>query len=88
MKIQAPWSNDLNKTVHYEFQFKNKTVRPGMIVKLKRDSTQYKFICYVHDTKLDSTWIELISVNGYKATRIENISKVLVTKKKSRAKKE
>lgn len=82
-----PWSHDPNKTVHYEFLWKKRTVTPGTIIKLKHDRTQYRFICYVHDSRLNSTWIELMSVNGYKATRIENISNVLVTSKRSRAKK-
>lgn len=81
------WSQDPNKTVHYEFQYGKRTVTPGTVIKLKHDRTQYRFICYVYDARLNSTWVELLSVNGYKSARIENISKVLVTTKRSRAKK-
>jgi hypothetical protein len=84
----APWANDPNKTVHYEFKFKGKTVTPGMFLTLKHDRTHYKFVCYVHDTRLDSTWIELVSENGFKSARLDRVSKVLVTNKRSRAKKE
>ncbi len=84
---KEPWANDPNKTVHYEFLWKKRTVTPGTIIKLKNDRTQYRFICYVHDIRLNSTWVELMSNKGYRAVRIEKISNVLVTSKRSRAKK-
>lgn len=82
------WAHDLNKTVHYEFEFKNRTVTPGMTLTLKYDRTKYKFVCYVHDIKLDSTWLELISPEGFKSVRIDRVSKVFWTNKRSRAKKQ
>jgi hypothetical protein len=81
------WSHDENKSVHYEFEFKNRKVTPGMTLTLKYDRTTYKFICYVHDIRLDSTWLELISPEGFKSVRIDRVSKVYFTTKKSRAKK-
>lgn len=80
------WYNDQNKTVHYEFEFKKKTVLPGMTLKLKRDRSRYKFICYVHDIRLDKTWLELISPEGFKSVTMDKISKVYYTTKRSRAK--
>jgi hypothetical protein len=84
----ARWCHDPNKTVNYEFTFNKKVVTAGTVLKLKHDRTQYRFICLVHDSRLDSTWIELLSVNGYKSARVENISQVLITTKRSRAKKD
>lgn len=81
------WSHDSNKTVHYEFEFKNRTVTSGTTLTLKYDRTQYKFVCYVHDMRLDSTWLELISPEGFKSVRIDRVSKVFWTTKRSRAKK-
>ena len=81
------WSFDPNKTVHYEFEFKNRKVVPGTTLTLKHDRTRYKFVCYVHNIKLDTTWIELISQEGFKSARIEKVSKVYFTTKRSRAKK-
>lgn len=82
------WELDENKTVHYEFEFKNRKVLPGTTLTLKYDRTRYKFICYVHDRRLDSTWLELISPEGFKSVRIDRVSKVFWTTKKSRAKKD
>lgn len=81
------WSNDPNKTVHYEFEFRGKTVTPGMTLTLKYDRTKYKFICYVHDRRLDKTWLELISAEGFKSVTMDKVSKVYFTTKRSRAKK-
>lgn len=85
---QARWAHDSNKTVHYEFTFKNRPVTPGTILTLKHDRTKYKFVCYVHDSRLDSTWLELISPEGFKSARLDRVSRVFWTTKKSRAKKE
>jgi hypothetical protein len=84
----ARWSHDANKVVTYEFSFKGKTVTAGTTVMLKFDRTQYKFICLVHDTKLDSTWLELLGADGYRSVRIDRIGRALTTTKKSRAKKQ
>lgn len=81
------WAHDTNKTVHYEFLFKNKKVVPGMTLTLKYDRTRYKFVCYVHDSRLDKTWLELISPEGFKSVTMDKVSKVFSTVKKSRAKK-
>jgi hypothetical protein len=81
------WATDENKTVHYEFEFKNKKVVPGTTLTLKYDRTRYKFVCYVHDIRLDRTWLELISPEGFKSATIDRVSKVYFTTKKSRAKK-
>jgi hypothetical protein len=86
-KNQERWSHDENKTVHYEFQFKNKTVLPGTTLTLKYDRTKYKFICYVYDKKLDKIWLELISPEGFKSVTMDRVSKVYFTTKRSRAKK-
>ncbi len=82
------WSHDVNKSVYYEFEFKNRTVTPGTTLTLKYDRTKYKFVCYVHDARLDSTWLELISPEGFKSVRIDRVSKVIWTTKRSRAKKQ
>lgn len=81
------WGLDDNKTVHYEFMFNGRQVLPGTTLTLKYDRTKYKFICLVHNIRLDTTWLELVSPEGYKSVRIDRVSKVLWTTKKSRAKK-
>lgn len=81
------WAYDDDKTVHYEFEFKNRKVVPGTTLTLKHDRTRYKFICYVHNIKLDTTWLELVSPEGFKSVRIDKVSKVFFTTKRSRAKK-
>jgi hypothetical protein len=86
-KKSERWAHDENKVVYYEFEYKNRKVTPGMTLTLKYDRTKYKFICYVHDIRLDSTWLELISPEGFKSVRIDRVSKVYFTTKKSRAKK-
>jgi hypothetical protein len=83
----ARWSHDISKTIHYEFTFKGKVVTSGTTLTLKHDRTKYQFICYVHDSRLDRTWIELMSPEGFKSARIDRISRVFVTTKRSRAKK-
>ena len=80
------WERCKDKTVHYEFEFKNRTVLPGTTLTLKYDKTRYKFVCYVHDIKLDKTWLELISPEGFKSVTMDKVSKVFFTTKKSRAK--
>lgn len=84
----ARWSHDDDKHISYEFTYKKKKVTPGMTIKLKHDRTQYRFICLVTDTRLDVTWLELISDEGYKSVRLERVSAVLSTVKRSRAKKQ
>lgn len=84
---ESRWSHDTNKTVHYEFEFKKRTVTPGTTLTLKYDRTRYKFVCYVHDIRLDKTWLELISPEGFKSVTMDKVSKVYFTTKKSRAKK-
>jgi hypothetical protein len=82
------WSHDENKHISYEFKFKNTVVTPGMTLTLRHDRTKYRFICLVHDSRLDKTWIELLSDEGYKSARVERVTKVLSTVKRSRAKKQ
>lgn len=81
------WSHDPNKVVTYEFTFRKKIVVPGMTITLKGDRTKYQFVCLVFDTKLESTWIELMSECGSRSVRLERVSNVLTTTKRSRAKK-
>ena len=87
-KNPARWSHDLNKTVHYEFLWKGKSVTPGATLTLKFDRIKYRFLCLVHDVKLDLTWLELISDEGFKSARIDRVSRVFTTVKRSRAKKD
>jgi len=81
------WSHDPNKTVVYEFTWRNKNVTAGTTLRLKNDRTDYRFICLVHDSRLGTSWMELLGENGHKSARLENISKVYTTVKRSRAKK-
>lgn len=84
----ARWAHDENKTVLYEFTWRNKIVPAGTVIKLRHDRLSYRFVCLVHDNRLGVSWIELTSPEGYKSVRLERVSQVLTTTKKSRAKKE
>jgi hypothetical protein len=75
------WAADPDKYVSYEFKWKNIEVKPGVQFKLKNDRNIYTFICLVHNTKLDTTWIECSSGEGFKSVRISRVSKVLVPKR-------
>lgn len=80
------WASDPNKRVTYEFQFKSHLVRPGMQFKLKNDRTIYTFKCLVTDIVTGATWVEAISMMGFKFVRPEKIMSLVGIKKSYRKK--
>ena len=79
--VTERWGMDPNKTVSYEFTFGKHVVKPGTQVKIKNDRGTYTFLCLVHNTKLDTTWLELTGPEGFKSVRIERISGIVGLKR-------
>ncbi len=75
------WALDKNKTVTYEFEFKKQLVKAGTQLKLKNDHSTYTFLCLVHDSVLDKTWLELSSNTGYYSKTIDRVSAVVGIKR-------
>lgn len=80
------WGHDPNKCVTYEFQFKKHTVTPGMKFKIKNDRTIYTFRCLVTDIVTGATWIEAMSIMGFKFLRPEKVMSLVGIKKSYRKK--
>lgn len=75
------WSNNADKIITYDFEFKGMLVKPGMKFKIKNDRNTYTFLCMVHAIAKDLTWIECSSPEGFKSVRVDKISRILVSKR-------
>jgi len=80
------WALDPDKHVSYIFDFKGIEVKPGMQFKIKNERTTFTFICLVHNIKIDTTWIECQTPEGFRAVRPEKITKLVGIKKSYRRK--
>lgn len=84
--VKERWGHDPNKTVTYEFEFKGHVVKAGTQLKLKNDRTTYTFLCLVHDSRLDKTWLELIGPCGFHFKTIDRVMSVAGIKRSYRKK--
>ncbi len=89
--VSSWWDNayPINEDIHvqYELSFGQDIIKPGNKIRIKNDRTIYQFRCLVHNSKLDTTWIDCISADGgWRSFRIEKL-KCLVKPKKSRKRK-
>lgn len=48
--------------IQFELAFETGVIKAGSVVKFRNDRGIYKFRCLVHDSKVDTTWIEAFNL--------------------------
>lgn len=77
--------------VYFELPFNKDTIVPGTILKIKNTRGTFRYLRHAHNAKLDTTWIDVVSVQrfSYHSFHIDKIKRIIKPKRsyKKRVKK-